>query len=162
MPFPSALDNGVKRLELRSPAKLVLNLFRGSDKSRWVAGSAWLFNRIDLSPGDFAAGRNHLPNTGAASCAEVVESAGSCAKRQNVRAREIDNMNVVADTCSVGRLVISAVNFNIWCLAQRDLQHCGNQMCLRPMIFAELPGSAGGIEVTQTNKLHAINLVVPA
>src|SRR6266536_2287300 len=112
MPFPSALDNGVKRLELRSPAKLVLNFFRGSDKSRWVAGSAWLFNRVDLSPGDFAAGRDYLPNTGAASCAEVVESAGSRAKRQNVRARKINNMNVVTNTCSVGRRIISAVNFN--------------------------------------------------
>src|SRR5256885_8488230 len=152
MPFPRALDNGVKRLELWSPAKLVLNFFRGRDKARRIAGSARLFNRVDLSPGDLAAGRDHLPNTGAASCTEVVESAGSCAKRQNVRTRKIDNMDVVANTRSIGRFVISTVNFKIRFLAQRDLQHGGNQMCLRPMIFAELLGRARGVEIAQTNK----------
>src|SRR5207302_7073636 len=134
MPFPSALDDGVERLELRSPAKLLFNFFRGSDKARRIARSAWLFNCVDLSPGDLAAGRDHLPNTGAASCAEVVESARSCAKRQNVRTRKIDNMDVVANTRSIGRFVISAVNFKIRFLGQRDLQHGGNQMCLRPKI----------------------------
>src|SRR5437867_12634934 len=103
MPFPGTLDDGLERLELRSPAKLVLNFFRGSDKARRIAGSARLFNRVDLSSGDFAAGRDYLPNTRAASRAEVVESAGGCAKRQNVRAREIDNMNVVTNTRPVGR-----------------------------------------------------------
>src|SRR6266511_2959074 len=142
MPFPSALDNGVKRLELRSPAKLVLNFFRGSDKSRWVAGSAWLFNRVDLSPGDFAAGRDYLPNTGAASCAEVVESAGSRAKRQNVRARKINNMNVVTNTCSVGRRIISAVYFIIRYFATPALHHPRTLRRAPPPTFAaRLPGA---------------------
>src|SRR6266542_336519 len=162
MPFPSALDNGVKRLELWSPAKLVFNFFRGSDKARRIAGSARLFNRMDLSPGDFAASRDYLPNTRAASRAEVIESAGGCAKRQNVRAREIDNMNVVTNTRPVGRLIISAVNFNIRYFAKRDLQHRGNQMRLRPMIFAEVLCGAGRVEVAQTNELQPMYLVVPA
>ena len=71
-------------------------------------------------------------------------------------------MNVVANTRSVGCLVIRAVNFKIRFFAQRDLQHCGNQMCLRSMIFAELLCGARGVEIAQTNKFYAINLVVPA
>ena len=161
MPFPGTLDDGIERLELRSPAKLVFDFFRGGDQPRRVAGSARLFNRVDLSSGDLAASRNHLPNTRAASGAEVIESAGRCAKRQNMRLRKIDNMDVVADTCSVGRLIIGAVNFKIRSLAQRDLQHGRNQMCLRPMIFAELLCGTSSVEVAQTNKFHAMNLVVP-
>jgi len=55
------------------------------------------FNCVDLSPGDFAQAAitsKHWSRLRA----EVVESAGDCAKRQNVRASEIDNMNVITNT----------------------------------------------------------------
>ena len=66
-----------------------------------------------------------------------------------MRACKIDDMDVIANTCAVGRLIVGSVNFDIRALTERDLQHGGNQMCLRPMIFAEVLRGAGRIEVTQ-------------
>src|SRR5438309_9642368 len=105
MPLPSALDDGIERLELRSPTELLFQFFGRSDKPWRITRSAWLFHRLDFLPGDFAAGRDYLSNTAAASSAEIVESAGGCAESQNVCKRKIHNMNVVANTCAVGRLI---------------------------------------------------------
>ena len=66
-----------------------------------------------------------------------------------MRARKIDNVDVVADTCAVGRLIIGSVNFDVRALTKRDLQHIRNQVCFGPMIFAEVLRGAGRIEVTQ-------------
>src|SRR5262249_60635723 len=103
----------------------------------------------DLSPEDLSGGRGSFANPGAASRAEIVKCRAGRPKRQNVRPREIDNMNVVANTCSIGRLVISAVNLDIRFLAQRNLEHIRDQMCLLPMIFTEIFSSARCIELTQ-------------
>src|SRR6266540_3533074 len=111
MPCPSALDDGVERLELWSPTKLLFDSCRGSDKPRRIARSARVFNRVDLSAGDFATGCDYLLNTRAASSPKVVEAAVGC--------------------------------------TERDLQHGGNQMCLRPMVFAEILGGTGCVEITQ-------------
>src|SRR5207249_12000359 len=75
---------------------------------------------------------------------------------------KINNMNVVTNTRPVWRLIISAVNFNIRSFAKRDLQHRGNQMRFRPMIFAEVLCGAGRVEVAQTNEHQPMYLVVPA
>src|SRR4029077_17094896 len=125
MPCPGTLDNGVERLELWSPTKLLFDFFGRSDEPRRIARSTWFFNYLDLSPGDFATRRNSLLNTGAAASAKVVEAAGGRAKRQNVRVRKIDDMNVVANACSIGRLVIGPVDFEIGSLTEPYLQHGG-------------------------------------
>src|SRR5882724_409336 len=161
MPCPGAFDDRIERLKPWSPTKLVFDFFRRSNKSRRITRSAWLFNRVDLPAGDLTAGGDYLPYAGAASRAEIVESAGGCAKSQNMCLCEIDDMNVVANTCSVGRVVIRAVNFEIRSLAQRDLQHGGNQMCFGAMILAEVLCSTRGVEVAQSNKLQSMDLVVP-
>src|SRR2546425_8472772 len=126
MPCPGTLDNRVERLELWLPAKLLFDFFRGCDQPRRIAGSAWLFNCIDLPARDFATGRDYLPNAGAAARAEVIESAAGCAKSKNMRVCKIDNMNVITNACSVGRLIVGSVNFDIWALTERDLQHNGD------------------------------------
>jgi hypothetical protein len=79
-------------------------------------------------PGDFAAGRDYFANTGAASRAEVIEGAVGCAKRQDVCPRQIHNVDVVANTCSVGCLVISAVNFDIRFLPSATLSTLGSNV----------------------------------
>ncbi len=79
MPSPRGLDDDIQRLELWLPTKLLFDLFRGSNKPRRIARSARLFNRVDLSAGDFATCCDYLLNTRAASRTEIVESARGCA-----------------------------------------------------------------------------------
>src|SRR3954470_3029566 len=147
MPFPCAFDDDIQRLELRFPIKLGFNFLRRSDESWRIARSARLFNRFDLSSRDFATGVNDLSDTGAASSAEVIESAGGGSESQDVRVREVDNVNVISNTGSIGCIVIRSVNLDAWALAERHPHHGGNQMRLRPVIFAEVLGGAGGVEV---------------
>src|SRR5436305_1317004 len=119
MPFPGALDDGVERLELWFPSKLALDFVRGSNEARRVPWTAWLFFDFDLASGDFAAGGDYFTNTRSAAGAEVVKSARVCAERQNMCARKIENVNVIANTCAVGCVIIGAVNFDIWPLTKR-------------------------------------------
>src|SRR5260370_23723385 len=149
MPLPCALDNCLDRLKLWAPPELVFGFFQRRNKPGRIARSAWLLNRVDLAASDFAASRDYLLNTGAASSAKIVEAAGCGTERQNVSMRKIDDMNVVANTCSVACLIISAINFEIRSLPDSDLEHVGNQVCLRAMIFAEVLCSPCRVEVTQ-------------
>src|SRR5262249_22529066 len=88
VPFPSALNDCVERLELRLPAKLLFDLVGGGDEPRRVAGPAWFFDRLDFSARDFAAGFNYLSNAGAAAGTEIVTSAVRCPRaRMCARAR---------------------------------------------------------------------------
>ena len=75
---------------------------------------------------------------------------------------EIENVNVIANTGSIRRVVIGSVNFNVRSFTERHLQHSRNQMCLRSMVFTKSLRCTGGIEVAQANKPKAMNLVVPA
>src|SRR6266487_4451247 len=162
MPFPSAVDNRVERLELRLPTKFFLDSLRGSDEPGRVAWSTWFFNRLDFSSGDFAARFDHFSYARTPTRAEIVAAARGFAESQNMRIREIEDVNVIANTGSIRRVVVGSVNVDVWFFSERHLQHSRNEMRLRSMVFAKSLGCAGGIEVAQTNKFHSMNLVVPA
>src|SRR4029077_8346955 len=149
VPFPRALDNCLQRLELRSPTEFFFDLFRRCYKPGWIARPARLFDCGDLSSGDFSANLDYFANGGAAAGAEVVKCAGRRAKRQDVCSRKVNDMDVVANTCSICRLVIGAVNFDIRFSAKRDLKHVGDQMCLLTMIFPEALSRTSCVEVAQ-------------
>src|SRR4029453_2986536 len=161
MPFPSTLDNRVERLELRLPAKFLFDSLRGSDEPWRVAWSAWFFDRLQFSSSDFGAGFDHFSNARTTTSAEVVTAAGGFAESQNMRVGEIEDVNVIANTGSIWRVVVGSVNFDVRSFSESHLQHSWNEMRLRSMVFAKSLGCAGGIEVAQTNKFHPMNLVVP-
>src|SRR6478735_5604157 len=162
MPFPGALDNGVEGLELRLPPKFFLDPFRGSDEPGRVAWSAWFFNRLDFSCSDFAARFDHFSYARTAARAEIVTAAGGLAESQNMRIGEIEDVDVIANTGSIRRVVVGSVNFDVRFFTERHLQHRRNEMRLRSMVLAKFLGCAGGVEVAQTNKFHSMNFVVPA
>src|ERR1022692_3827010 len=73
VPFPGAFDDGVERLELRFPTKLALDLFRGSDETRWVARTARLFDDVDLAAGYFSGRVDHFTDTGTPTRPQIIE-----------------------------------------------------------------------------------------
>src|SRR4029077_16770628 len=110
-PFPGALDNCVEGLELRLPPKFLLDPFRVSNEPGRVARSAWFFNRLDFSSSDFAARFEHFSSARTAARAEVVTAADGFAESQNMSVGEIEDVNVIANTGSIWRIVVDAVNF---------------------------------------------------
>ena len=152
VPFPGALDNAIERLKLRLPAKLALDFLRGSDQPRRVAEPAWLFDGVDLSPGDFPASSNHFMYAGTASSPKIVKFALGRGQGQNVGPRKIDNVDIVANAGAVRGLIIGAVNFQVRFLTECDFKRVWNQMGLEPVIFAKISRCTGRIEITQGNK----------
>src|SRR5262245_40072032 len=120
------------------------------------------FDRLYLSSSYFAARFDHFPHAGTATRAEIVTAADAVAESQNVRVGKIEDMNVIANTRSIGRVVVRAVDFDIRFFTKRRLKHIRNEMCLRSMVFAKFLRCARGIEVPKANKFHSMNLVVPA
>ena len=126
MPFPSALDNRIERLELRFPTKFLLDSLRGSYEPGRVAWSPWFFDGLDFSSGDFAARFDYFSNAGTATRTEVVTAAGGFAQSQNMRLGEIEDVNVIANTSSIRRLVVSSINFDVRFFTKRHVQNRRN------------------------------------
>src|SRR5215469_8108339 len=101
MPSPGALDDGVQRLELRSPTKLGLDFFRRGDESWRVPRSTRFFDGVDLSTSDFTACIDHLADARTPTRTKIVKSAFRRLQSENVRPRKIDNMDVIADASAI-------------------------------------------------------------
>jgi hypothetical protein len=89
-----------------------------------------------------------VPNTAAA---EVVDGAAFIkdAQRENMRARQINNVNVIADTGAVPRWIVCAVNRNVAAHTHGCLQYQRNQMRLGIMPLAAAFGCARSIEIAK-------------
>src|SRR5437016_4836297 len=121
MPFPGALDDGFKRLKLRFPTELALDLFRGSNEAWRIARATRFFHDVDSAAGNFARGTDNFEHTRAAAAPEIVEIALGRIERENVGAGEIDNVDVIADASAIGCFVIGAEDFHVGLLPERDL-----------------------------------------
>ena len=82
-------------------------------------------------------------------------------ERQDVRLREIDDVDVIANAGAVGRRIIGAVNFALRRLAERDFEHVRDQMRFDAMMFAKFLARAGGVEITERDEFQSVNLVIP-
>src|SRR6185503_12879585 len=106
-PLPGGLDNHTQVLRLRLPTQLALYLLRTGDQNRWIAGTSGSHSSGDAFPGQFASRFQYLIHTVTISTtAEVVDASAAILERlqrENVRAREIDHVNVVAHAGPVGR-----------------------------------------------------------
>ena len=61
---------------------------------------------------------DHFAHAGAAAGAEIVKSALRRLEREDVRVRQIEDVNVIANAGAVGRFVIGPVNFDVRFLSQ--------------------------------------------
>ena len=147
MPAPGALDNRAQVLESWFPAELAFDLFRGRDQSRRVARTPRFFNDRDFPPTHLATDVDDFTDARAAAGSEIVVRALFRAERENMRAREIEDVNVIPDAGAIRSLVVGAVNFDVRFLAERDLEDVRDEMRLAAVIFAKLRGRPGGVEV---------------
>src|SRR5258705_11518501 len=112
-------------MKLWLPSKFTLYLFRTRDQNRWITCTSGRHSSGNVFPGYFARRFQHLIHTvTSAATAEVVDASAVTLERlqrENVRARKIDHVNVVAHAGSVGRWIVVAVNFHEFTCARRGL-----------------------------------------
>src|SRR2546423_10041385 len=123
-----------------------------------MAGPSRFFRRGDFVPADLPARFDDCADAGPASGAEIVELTLRRFQSEDVGLGQIADVNVVADTGAVGRVVIGSVNFDVRLLSERNLQDIRDQVRLDAMFLAEPLRTAGGIEITERDKAQPLKL----
>src|SRR5271157_331036 len=77
-------------------------------------------------------------------------------EREQMRRRQVVDVNVVADASSVLGWIVRAEDGNRRSFAQRHLKHKRNQMRLRIVRLAAVGGGSGGVEVTQAGVSQSV------
>src|SRR5207302_1942019 len=103
---------------------------------------------------DLLGGAEHLTNAVPTADSQVVAQAFSRLKplqSQEVRGRQVVDMDVIADTRAVGSRIVGAEYLQRWPLTQNRLQSQRNKMGFGIMILTDLAvgAGAGGVEITQ-------------
>ena len=70
-------------------------------------------------------------------------------------------MSVITHASSVFCRVIIAKDLDLVSLPERDLENKRDQMCFRPVIFAETLRGAGGVEVSKADAPDIVDAVIP-
>ena len=148
----------IEILKLWLPAKFAFYLVRAGDQTRRVAGAPRLFHHRNFLAGHLAAGIDDFAHAGTSARAEIVKITLPRIERENVRARQIQDVDVVANAGAVRSLVIRPINLHVRLLPKRDFQDIRNEMGLEPVIFAKIFRRAGRIEVTKGDKTKSVNL----
>src|SRR5262245_39091649 len=116
VPLPCALDDGIDLLELWLPAEVLSRLLAGGDEAGWVAGTPGFFHDRDLPTTYATATVDDFANARAAAGTEVELRASFSVEilyREDVRLREVEDVDVVADARAVRGLVVYTVDVHM-------------------------------------------------
>src|SRR5271166_5598499 len=163
VPPPCAFDDFVHVRELRHPAEFLANLIAGRNKHGGIAGTARPDVCADCSTRYLACSIDNLLDRKAFTIAQIVKAAATVesAQRQNMRLREINDVDIIAHASPVTCRVVFAENGDLLALAERDLENERDQVELRVVIFTPCGRCAGGIKVAKACEAKAINSVEP-
>src|SRR5580765_2581636 len=105
VPGPRGGNDVLELWELRFPAEFAHGFVGGGHEFGRVAGAARFLHGGDGFTGNFFARLDHLPHRVAVSIAKVEEAAFARREAEDVRLREVHDVDVVADARAVGRRV---------------------------------------------------------
>jgi len=110
MPAPRRFNDAVQIGIAGRPAQFAADLLARCNQNRRVPGAARRHLGWNRVPRNCARSLDDLPDGEPLPIAQVVGSAPliQCAQRQNVRLRQVDNMDIVAHTGAVTRRVVVA------------------------------------------------------
>ena len=140
-PVPGVGDHGLQGRLLRRPAELSLDLLAGRDEYRRVPGAARGCDSLDGTAGAAPGRLDDLPDGESGAVAEVVDAVLSGLRfagglqRQEVRASQILDVDVVADGGAVGGRVVGAEDFHGFSLPEGGLEDQRDQVRLRLVIL---------------------------
>ncbi len=80
-----------------------------------------------------------------------------CAReRENVRRRQVLDVDVVTDRGAVGRLVVGPIHLDVRGVADRRPQHVRDQMCLGVVVLPGIAACSCDVEVAQAHRAQPI------
>ena len=131
----------------RAPASHSLNFFRACDKHSGITGTArgFFYGKI---PACYLFSRlNHLAHTHAMLGPQIkilgLAAMGQIIQNPHMGIGKIRYVDIVADTGTIGRRIISTKDFDTPALSQCRLQDQRNQVCFRRMVFPDHTAGIG-------------------
>ena len=148
---------------VRLPPQLGAEDVARSDEDRRVARPAPDDLRRDGMSRNVAASLDHLHHREAEAVPQIVAPTALIQRvqRQDVRLRQVADVDVVADAGAIGGGVVIAEDLDAFALAQGHLQRQRDEMRLGMMILAALGRGASGVEVAQRGIAQAVHAVEP-
>ena len=147
--------------------KFALDFFGAGDQDGRVTEAARGFNNLNREAGDMPRGVNHLAYAEAAPVAEIVDKAlGRRVATQPVKSQEmcggqVADVNVVANACAIGSGVIRSEDGDAFAHALGGLKDDGNQVGFGVVVFPEIAGGPGGIEIAQAGVTETVDAMKP-
>src|ERR1035438_4785244 len=135
------------------PTQFMYRPVRGGHQSGRVAGPARLLDRRNRLADYLLAGADDFPHRIAVAVAEVVETAPARGEAEEMRLRQVEDVDVIADAGAIGRGIIRAVNFAVRLLSEGHLEHVRDEMRLHAVMLPEGCAGAGGVEVAECDEL---------
>src|SRR5882672_7160398 len=133
MPLPGRRYDLLQLRKLRLPAQFLPGLVRRGYKARRIAWTARLLGGFYFLAGHLLAHLDHFTHGIAIAVAEVVEALFARRQREQVRLRQVHDVNIVADAGAIGRRIVRPENLALRRLAERDLEHVRDQVRLDSM-----------------------------
>ena len=161
VPAPRVAHDGVEIGVLRRPAQVLANPLRRCIQHGGIAGTPWRRAPRQRFAGDPLHRGNHVLHRRRTLGANVVAGGRSAlrksCKRPNVGIRQIGDMNVVAQTGSVGCRIVLSEDLDRTA-SRRRLERARDDVNLRRMILAKLALGigAGGVEVPQPDRCNPV------
>src|ERR1035437_448805 len=113
VPGPGGADNGFELGVFGLPTQLTDCLLRGGDQPRRVAGAPRLLDGRDRFAGYLLTSANDFADGIAIAVAQVIEALPSWRQAEDMRLRQVQDVNVIPDARAVGRGIIGAENLAV-------------------------------------------------
>src|SRR5881409_3201438 len=82
-------------------------------------------------------------------------------ERKDVRVRQVQDMDVVAQTCTVGRGIIPPKDLDAIASPQRRITQQREEVTLRPVVLSKQLARTRGVEIPQRSEPQTIAAMVP-
>src|ERR1035438_7920340 len=128
------------------PTQFMHRPVSGGHQPGRVTGPARLLDRRNRLAGYLLAGADDFPHRIAVAVAEVVEAAPARGEAQEMRLRQVEDMNIIPDAGAIGRGIIRAEDLAVRLLSEGHLQDVRDEMRLDAVMLAEGFAGAGSIE----------------
>ena len=146
------------------PAEVPLEFSRIGAEYRWISRASWSHTKWNFGAGDFLNSAYHFANRVTTAIADVVRDQSwrpHSIQCQEMGCRNIADMNIVAHTGAVGRVVIVSIQGKEIALTSRSLKQERNDMRFGLVSFSRSLGGARSIEIAQRHNTPAISGCVP-
>lgn len=149
---------------LGRPVKFTADFFGAGDEGGGIAGAPGGFDEGNIAAGNAAGGGEDFKDAEADAGAEIVDALIGVlegVEDEEVRLREIVDMDVVANTGAVRRGIVGAEDRNRAGCLESGAENVWDEMGFGFVAFGVAVPRAGGVEITEDSVAESVNLAEP-